>query len=745
MLGMSIGKLFAELGLKTDSFDAGLNKANNSLQSMGGKISSFVNRDLNVMAAGMKALPFAAVVGGAYKMASSMGDLAEGLGNLSATTGLTREQLQELKFVADQGGFSFDGLANSSTILQRKLMGVEQDSGDAAKVMKALGIEVHNSDGSLRSMSDLFPAVISRLQSMTNETQRNMYATQIFGRNLGDVAPLLSMSADNMQALVKQAHDLGVVLDERTLKSMDELDTALDALKATSESAWKAIQTAALPTLNALATEVLGLAHELGIAESAYRSFWKTITKSSIESAWPVKTEVLKQLQGQIDLRERQRANLLRNLKEVPGLFTKAQIDKALAGLDTKIADARAAFNKAMNKEWDKPAPAPVLPPSSGRGGGGRRSGGGGAVSKSNPIADALASMERQIRAAVVMENILGESFDLNAAKASAFSGAIQRLAEIATPAARRELEKLAPKLKAINEQIEAGKRSGEYSGIWGVLFGGSRQQMASYFSQLEDSIDRVSTQMEQAMPDTPSFDEGGRGNVWTTLPGRAMSGWAEILEQLEETPSMPTFGESNRGNVWTALSGRAMSRWTQGLQEAKAAADRTGTSLDAFLKDLNTGLRDLPSQFLDNMTSSLEAFALAALHGKASFQDFGNSVLESLMQIAAQWAAGRIFGSLGRGLKGTGFFGDILGGIGDLFGLAEGGIIRTPGPVLVGERGPEILNLPRGAQVAPLSAGAPNITISVNTGPVNNIGDIERIGDSLARTVSRRLTLARG
>ena len=38
--------------------------------------------------------------------------------------------------------------------------------------------------------------------------------------------------------------------------------------------------------------------------------------------------------------------------------------------------------------------------------------------------------------------------------------------------------------------------------------------------------------------------------------------------------------------------------------------------------------------------------------------------------------------------------------------GLVNGGIVDSPGSVLVGEAGPEILNLPRGASVSPLGAG---------------------------------------
>jgi len=45
---------------------------------------------------------------------------------------------------------------------------------------------------------------------------------------------------------------------------------------------------------------------------------------------------------------------------------------------------------------------------------------------------------------------------------------------------------------------------------------------------------------------------------------------------------------------------------------------------------------------------------------------------------------------------------------------LAEGGIMRFGGPALVGERGPELVNLPQGAQVTPLpAAGTTHVTIT--------------------------------
>ena len=59
------------------------------------------------------------------------------------------------------------------------------------------------------------------------------------------------------------------------------------------------------------------------------------------------------------------------------------------------------------------------------------------------------------------------------------------------------------------------------------------------------------------------------------------------------------------------------------------------------------------------------------------------------------------------------GAVGNVAGGIVSAIpGLQHGGTITRSGAALVGERGPEVVSLPRGAQVAPLGAGG-GITIN--------------------------------
>lgn len=59
-----------------------------------------------------------------------------------------------------------------------------------------------------------------------------------------------------------------------------------------------------------------------------------------------------------------------------------------------------------------------------------------------------------------------------------------------------------------------------------------------------------------------------------------------------------------------------------------------------------------------------------------------------------------------------------------DVPGLATGGIINRSGTVLVGERGPEFLNLPQGARVTPLERAANNNNINIYVYGSGNVDD---------------------
>jgi hypothetical protein len=176
-------------------------------------------------------LPIIAAGTAVFALASRTGEYAEQLSNLSESSGLSTQRLQELKYIADNAGMSFEGITTAAGMVQQKLMGVEEDSGMAAKAFEQLGISIHDSNGNLRSMDDLFPELIAKLQGMENQTERNMLAAQIFGRGWRELAPILGMTAEEMEAARKKAEELGVVMSDEALKAAQELDDAIDELK----------------------------------------------------------------------------------------------------------------------------------------------------------------------------------------------------------------------------------------------------------------------------------------------------------------------------------------------------------------------------------------------------------------------------------------------------------------------------------------------------------------------------------
>jgi hypothetical protein len=80
----------------------------------------------------------------------------------------------------------------------------------------------------------------------------------------------------------------------------------------------------------------------------------------------------------------------------------------------------------------------------------------------------------------------------------------------------------------------------------------------------------------------------------------------------------------------------------------------------------------------------------------------------------------------------------------GTIPGLAEGGTITRGGSVMVGEQGPEILNLPRSASVIPLDKQG-GINITINNPKIMNDRDAEKLGDLLVGYLKRKGIAPRG
>ena len=78
---------------------------------------------------------------------------------------------------------------------------------------------------------------------------------------------------------------------------------------------------------------------------------------------------------------------------------------------------------------------------------------------------------------------------------------------------------------------------------------------------------------------------------------------------------------------------------------------------------------------------------------------------------------------------------GDFIPSVPPIPGLAAGGRITQSGSAIVGERGPELVSLPRGASVAPLRGGGAGMTINLTiNGDINGMDEFEEKVTSVIR-----------
>jgi lambda family phage tail tape measure protein len=118
------------------------------------------------------------------------------------------------------------------------------------------------------------------------------------------------------------------------------------------------------------------------------------------------------------------------------------------------------------------------------------------------------------------------------------------------------------------------------------------------------------------------------------------------------------------------------------------------------------------------NMEEAIVSFAKT---GKFEWKSFVSSIVEELLRQQVRELIAKTFGGMSAPASGGGGGGGgLLGAIGGLLGFANGGLIPTNGPVLVGERGPELLMGAAGRNVIPNSQLSGGTTVVYNINAVD-------------------------
>lgn len=226
--GDSAGKTFAE------KMGSGLSKAGSVIGKAVKGFASF---------AGAVTAGTAALTAFASKTADSLSEI----GDMSVKTGLSTDSYQELAYAMRMNGADISSMTVGMKTLTNQITSAAEGNKSAAAAFEELGISVTNADGSMRSQEEVMWEAMSALQGVENSTQKAALASQLFGKAGTDLMVMLNGEAGSIDALRKEAHDLGLVMGEDVVAQGHELGDQMEKTKASFEALTTQLGAALLP------------------------------------------------------------------------------------------------------------------------------------------------------------------------------------------------------------------------------------------------------------------------------------------------------------------------------------------------------------------------------------------------------------------------------------------------------------------------------------------------------------------
>ena len=177
----------------------------------------------------------------------------------SSITGMSVEKLQAYSYAADLVDVSLETMTGSMAKNIKSMSNASQGSAKFADAYNRLGVSVTNTDGTLRDSDTVYWEVIDALKGVSNETERDALAMQLFGKSAQDLNPLIAQGSEGIAALTEEAKRMGAVLSEESIEKLGQFDDSVQRLKQGSLAAKRVMGTVLLPQLQTLADSGVSL------------------------------------------------------------------------------------------------------------------------------------------------------------------------------------------------------------------------------------------------------------------------------------------------------------------------------------------------------------------------------------------------------------------------------------------------------------------------------------------------------
>ncbi len=259
-----VGDEFQDAEKKADSFGDEVKESANKADDASDrfrKLGDTLKTIGRALAVGIVAIGTAAIAAGTalVGMTVDAAAYADEMLTQSSITGMSVEKLQAYSYAADLVDVSLETMTGSMAKNIKSMSNASQGSAKFADAYKELGVSVTNADGTLRDSEAVYWEVIDALGNVSNETERDALAMQLFGKSAQDLNPLIAQGSEGIAALTEEAKHMGAVLSEESIEKLGQFDDSVQRLKQGALAAKRVMGTVLLPQLQTLADSGVSL------------------------------------------------------------------------------------------------------------------------------------------------------------------------------------------------------------------------------------------------------------------------------------------------------------------------------------------------------------------------------------------------------------------------------------------------------------------------------------------------------
>lgn len=215
---------------------------------------------------------------------SSASEYGKEISLMSEKTGISTETLQKFKAATRTTGVDVEQFTSTLAKSIKSMNSATDSTKGTGAAYAALGVQVRDSNGQLRDSETVYWETVDALKSMENETQRDAYAMQLFGKSAMELNPIIKRGSEGFKELT----DGMMTFDESTIESLRGLDVSMQKFSGTMDGIKRVVGVAFAPAMKELADAAAN-------AGSKFRSLFTSILQGDDEATIKKKMEDFKQ------------------------------------------------------------------------------------------------------------------------------------------------------------------------------------------------------------------------------------------------------------------------------------------------------------------------------------------------------------------------------------------------------------------------------------------------------------------